>query len=39
LRRDRDRKKNGAPLDVIDKLDATGIFGSGREYFVIQTFQ
>lgn len=36
-RRDRDRKKNVPPLDVIDKLDATGVFGAGRKYPVVQT--
>ncbi|KAG0637290.1 Pal1 cell morphology protein-domain-containing protein [Tuber brumale] len=29
VRREKDRKKNGVPLDVIDKLDVTGIYGSG----------
>jgi hypothetical protein len=28
----RDRKK-GAPLDVIDKLDVTGIYGSGCKFY------
>lgn len=33
----RDRKK-GAPLDVIDKLDVTGIYGSGCEFGVLSSF-
>lgn len=33
----RDRKK-GAPLDVIDKLDVTGIYGSGCELLFLLCF-
>lgn len=31
-RRHRDQKKPNRKLDVIDKLDATGIYGGGRKF-------